>query len=374
MILFVLSFLIVYGLMHALVFWGMHPLLSNHPALPTLTGCWMGLMTVAPVLVRVLDRSGHVAAARGVAWVGYCWMGLLFLAFCLFVGVAAWHLLALLLQRLLPGLPLLTLHRPAVAALALLITLSAGLYGFYEATDLRVEKILLSTDKLPAGRDRLRIAQVSDLHLGLLHRKETLAPVLAELQRLQPDLLIATGDIVDAQMDHLAPLSELWRQVAPALGKYAVTGNHEYYAGLEQSLLFLENSGFTLLRNEGATVQQTVTLVGVDDPAGGLKPNEAQLLEQNRRELFTVLLKHRPRIDSTAIGLFDLQLSGHAHRGQIFPFNLLTAVEYPLQDGLHDLPGGSWIYTSRGTGSWGPPMRILSPPEITLFEIVRQEK
>lgn len=374
MILFVLIFLTVYGLMHALVFWGMHPLLSNHPALPALVSCWMGLMTVAPVLVRVLDRSGHVAAARGLAWVGYCWMGLLFIAFCLFAGVAAWHLLALLCQRLLPGLPLLTLHRPAVTALVLLTTLSAGLYGFYEAADLRVEKIILNTNKLPAGRDRLRIAQVSDLHLGLLHREETLAPVLAQLQRLQPDLLIATGDMVDAQMDHLAPLSDLWRQVAPPLGKYAVTGNHEYYAGLDQSLNFLHNSGFTLLRNEGVTIQRTVTLVGVDDPTGGLKPNEAQLLDQNRRGLFTLLLKHRPHLDSKAAGLFDLQLSGHAHRGQIFPFNLLTALEYPLQDGLHDLPAGGWLYTSRGTGCWGPPMRILAPPEITLFEIVKKEK
>ncbi|MEZ4484077.1 MAG: hypothetical protein R2864_05605 [Syntrophotaleaceae bacterium] len=184
---------------------GHAPLLSNHPALPTLVSCWMGLMIVAPVLVRVLDRGGHVAGARSLAWVGYCWMGLLFLAFCLFSAVAAWHLLALLVQRLLPGLPLLTLHRPAVAALVLLATLSAGLSAFYEATDFRVEKVLLKTNKLPVGRDRLRIAQVSDLHLGLLHRGETLAPVLAQLQQLQPDLLIATGDIVDAQMDHLAP-------------------------------------------------------------------------------------------------------------------------------------------------------------------------
>ncbi|MEZ4484078.1 MAG: hypothetical protein R2864_05610 [Syntrophotaleaceae bacterium] len=119
------------------------------------------------------------------------------------------------------------------------------------------------------------------------------------------------------------------------------------------------------------TVQHIVTLVGVDDPTGGQHPHEAQLLAQNRQGLFTLLLKHRLRIDPKAAGLFDLQLSGHAHRGQIFPFNLLTALEYPLQDGLHDLPAGGWLYTSRGTGSWGPPMRIFSPPEITLFEIVK---
>jgi predicted MPP superfamily phosphohydrolase len=88
------------------------------------------------------------------------------------------------------------------------------------------------------------------------------------------------------------------------------------------------------------------------------------------RGLFTLLLKHRPRLNRQALGLFDLQVSGHAHRGQIFPFNLLTALEYPLQDGLYPLDGGGHLYASRGTGTWGPPMRILSPPEITLFEIV----
>ncbi len=373
MLLFVLVFLTVYGLMHALVFWGMHPLLASHPLLPSLVWFWMGLMIGSPVVVRLLDRSGHGAAARGLAWVSYCWMGLLFIAFCLFAVMAGWHLLALLINRLLPALPLLTLHRPAGAALVLLATLTAGLYGVYEATDLRIEEVKLYSDKLPPGRERLRIAQISDLHLGLLHRGETLAPVLAELQRLQPDLLIATGDIVDAQMGHLAPLSELWRRIDPPLGKYAVTGNHEYYAGLDQSLDFLQRSGFTVLRNEGVTLNQIVTLVGVDDPTAGHRPQEAQLLEHYRQGRFTILLKHRPLIDKKAAGLFDLQLSGHAHRGQIFPFNLLTAVKYPLQNGLYDLPGGGWLYTSRGTGSWGPPMRVLSPPEITLFEIVKKK-
>ncbi len=374
MILFVLVFLTIYGLMHALVFWGMHPLLISHPALPGLVWCWMGLMIGSPVAVRLLDRSGYVATARGLAWVGYCWMGLLFIAFCLFAVMAAWHLLALLTKQLLPDQPLLTLHRPAGSALVLLITLAAGLYGVYEANDLRIEKIRLFSEKLPPGRDRLRIAQISDLHLGLLHRGETLAPVLAELQRLQPDLLVATGDIVDAQMDHLAPLSELWQQVNPPLGKYAVTGNHEYYAGLDQSLNFLKRSGFAVLRNDGITVDQTITLVGVDDPTGGQNTQEARLLDKYRQAYFTVLLKHRPLIDKKAAGLFDLQLSGHAHRGQIFPFNLLTALEYPQQNGLYDLPEGGWLYTNRGTGSWGPPMRILSPPEITLFEIVREKR
>ncbi len=374
MILFILTFVAVYCLMHALVFWGMHPLLSSHRALPGLIWGWMGLMILSPLLIRLLDRNGYPTAARSLAWVSYCWMGLLFLAFSLFLLVAVVHLLALATHRLLPNLPLLTLHRPAVSGLVLLLTLAAGLYGVYEATDLRVEEIRLVTDKLPPGRDQLRIAQISDLHLGLLHRGEVLAPVLNELQRLQPDLLVATGDIVDGQMDHLAPLSEALRRFEPPLGKYAVTGNHEYYAGLDHALDFLEQCGFILLRNEGVSPAGQLTLVGMDDPEGGPLPDEAQILADNAQGLFTLLLKHRPVVEETSIGLFDLQLSGHAHRGQIFPFNLLTAIPYPLQDGLYPLSGGGWLYTNRGTGSWGPPMRILAPPEISLFVIRRGQE
>ena len=179
---------------------------------------------------------------------------------------------------------------------------------------------------------------------------------------------MATGDIVDAQLDHLQELIELWQQFDPPLGKYAVTGNHEYYAGLQQSLGFLQRSGFVMLRDQNTEVGDWLKLAGVDDPARGNHPDEVAVLGE-RSERFTLLLKHRPRFVEASAGLFDLQLSGHAHRGQIFPFNLLTGIEYPMQDGLYALAAGQRLYASRGTGTWGPPMRILSPPEITLIEI-----
>ncbi len=110
----------------------------------------------------------------------------------------------------------------------------------------------------------------------------------------------------------------------------------------------------------------------MDDPAGDGSPDETALLQGLDRSRFTILLKHRPRVGRHAEGLFDLQLSGHAHRGQIFPFNLITAIPYPMQDGLYTLAEGSRLYTSRGTGTWGPPMRVFAPPEITVFDIVRK--
>jgi len=371
-LLFLFSFLAVYAAMHTLVFWGVHPLLAGHPWLPGLVAGWMALMVVAPVLVRLLDRLGQPLPARILAWVAYSWMGFLFLAFCLFLLTGLWHLFTLLLGQLLPPAAQLTVHRPAAAVLVLLVVLALGIYGYLEADDLRIETVQLHTAKLPPGVAVLRIAQVSDLHLGLIHREETLAPIVARLEQLAPDLLVATGDIVDAQINHLDELSGLWNRLQPPLGKYAVTGNHEFYAGLDQSLDYLQRSGFTVLRDAISRPTDSLCIVGVDDPAGGGRSGEQALLQQAGTGPFTLLLKHRPRIDPQSARLFDLQLSGHTHRGQIFPFNLLTGLFYPMQDGLYRLSSGSTLYTSRGTGTWGPPMRLLSPPEITLFEIVRQ--
>ena len=217
-----------------------------------------------------------------------------------------------------------------------------------------------------------RFLQVSDLHLGLLNREGALKRVVSRLKELEPDLLVATGDMVDAQLDHLDGLSDLWGEINPPLGKFAVTGNHEVYAGLGQSLEFLRGSGFTVLRNESRDVGDILTLAGVDDDQVRSSPtDESGLLGSRPQGFFTVLLKHRPSVSPGALGRFDLQLSGHTHLGQIFPFRFLTGLQYPRQNGLYDLPGGAKLYTSRGTGTWGPPMRVLAPPELTVFEVRR---
>jgi predicted MPP superfamily phosphohydrolase len=253
----------------------------------------------------------------------------------------------------------------------LAIVLVLGVYGSLTAIQPRVERVRIETAKLPPGIDRVRVVQISDLHLGLVHRRAFLQRIVRRIEELHPDLLVATGDIVDAQINHLDGLAELFAALRPPLGKYAVTGNHEFYAGPDQALDFIGRSGFHLLRNAAAPPDLPIRLVGVEDPAGGGHPDEASLLQPLERNKFIVLLKHRPHIAPGTEGLFDLQLSGHTHGGQIFPFNVLTRLAYPRPEGLLPLAGGSRLYTSRGTGTWGPPMRVFVPPEITLFELVR---
>jgi hypothetical protein len=146
------------------------------------------------------------------------------------------------------------------------------------------------------------------------------------------------------------------------------------YAGLSQSVDFTNRAGFKLLRSEFVTAGGMINIVGIDDPvvtrvAGYRQAGEKSLLQKAEADKFTLLLKHRPDVDSESLGLFDLQLSGHVHKGQIFPFNLLTWLFYPVKTGLAFYPQNSALYVSRGTGTWGPPVRFLAPPEVTIIEL-----
>jgi hypothetical protein len=187
---------------------------------------------------------------------------------------------------------------------------------------------------------------------------------------------VSTGDLVDGELDSVEGLAEILRGIPAPRGKIAVLGNHEYYAGIDRSIAFTRKSGFTLLRDESVTIDDAVRIAGVDDPAGARYgraggTSEAALLGNRPDGRFTLLLKHRPQLDPATGGKFDLQLSGHTHHGQLFPFRLLTRLAYPLLGGTHSVPGGGILHVSRGTGTWGPPMRFLAPPEITVVDIVR---
>jgi predicted MPP superfamily phosphohydrolase len=368
MSLFLFAFIGIYGVMHYVVWRGIRPLLPLYPFVVPLALCWVVLMLAAPLLSRLLERGGADLAARIAAWGGYLWLGFLFIAFALFALRALISALILLFNRSVPTLALAPLNASASAIAVLGLTLLLGGYALYEATAIRIETVTIRSAALPPELPSLRIVQLSDLHLGLIHRKGTLRTVVETIRTLQPDLLVATGDMVDARLDHLEDLVPLTASLAPPLGKYAVTGNHEVYAGMKGALDFLQQGGFTVLRNQRRVIQPGLNIVGVDDPATGKAQSEEGLLPE-KDEGFTLLLKHRPLINASTLGRFDLQLSGHAHRGQIFPFNLITRLHYPQQDGLYLLASGAWLYASRGTGTWGPPMRLFSPPEITLFII-----
>lgn len=375
--LFILFVFVVYGGVHVYTFLRARSALAFGPVAGVLLAAFMVLMVFALFLVRALEQHDYELSARVLAYITYFWMAALFLFFSgslvfdisgLATRTAGW------ISRS-DVTPYLISARTSFF-LSLGLSLAICTYGYFEARDIRTERVVVETTKLPPGIDRLTIAQISDVHLGLVIRCDRLEEMLKIVRAAKPDIFLSTGDLVDAQINHLAGLAELLRGIKTKYGNYAITGNHEYFAGIDKALTFTREAGFTVLQNEALAVGP-ITIAGVDDRTAVQmnleKPvSEKELLSKLPRERFTLFLKHQPRINRATAGLFDLQLSGHTHKGQIFPFTLLTLILFPQNAGTYDLGSGSLLHVSRGTGTWGPPIRFLAPPEVTIIELVRK--
>lgn len=363
MLIFLGVMLLVYGSMHFYAFSKVWFAFPHSWTLAVMLGAAGVALTCLPLLLWFVERQGWHRAALAAAWLSYGWMAYLFLFLCIGLVHDLGFMLARMMHLAWPVSPMGTLRIVALFALILLA------YGLLEARRIRIERIDIVTPKLASGR--VTLAQISDLHLGIMQGDGLLDRILPKLQALKPDIVVATGDIVDGQGDNFEALAKRFQSNRPPLGAWAVTGNHEYYAGLAHSLGFLRNAGFTVLRGESVKVGGIV-LVGVDDPAvtqsmRQADAQEAGALASAGREAFVVLLKHQPRVNEDS--RFDLQISGHIHGGQIYPFVYFTRMAYKFHTGLTELADGRKLYVSRGAGTWGPPVRLFAPPEIALITI-----
>jgi hypothetical protein len=375
MALFLLTFFLLYGGLHFYFFLKLRAAFAPGAAAQIIIAALLVLGLIAPLIVRVSERFGIEILVRFMSWAGYIWMAILFLFFTVAILLDLYRILAYAagivlnadLRACIPAAGTLFLL-PFVAALII------GGYGLFEARQIRTERIEIRSAKIPKDIGRIRVVQISDVHVGVMVRGERLAGMLRKVQEAAPDLLVATGDLVDGQHNSIAGAAAQFSQIRPRYGKFAVTGNHEFYAGLDESLDFMNKSGFIPLRGSVATIGGVIDLAGVDDPtvrrfgpAGGLSDRE--VLSRGNGH-FTILLKHQPIVEKDALGAFDLQLSGHTHRGQIFPFSLITSRFFSFHSGNYRLASGALLHVSRGTGTWGPPIRFLSPPQITVIDLM----
>lgn len=383
--LFLITFLLIYGGMHLYAFFKLRDAFQPRSNLRWLLVSWMFFMTIIPLLVRVAEQFGEEKAALLIAWPGYLWMGFLFIFTSTMLFTDALHhsyrLVVLKLSRQVPDY----ISSRNSCLIAFFLAVIASVYAFVEADNIRTEHVVISSSKLSASISRIRIVQISDVHIGLLLREKRLMQIIDKIREAEPDILISTGDLVDGKLNRddaiseLNPLAALLAAIPASSGKFAVTGNHEVYAGLPQALAFSRAAGFTMLRNQSITLINGITISGVDDRAVYPKaidnPGvETALLNSVSHKSFHLLLKHRPDILPESDGLFDLQLSGHVHGGQIFPFNFVVRLKHHIPCGTTSTQAGSQIHVSRGTGTWGPPMRLLVPPEITIIDVIPQPK
>ncbi|MCX5839791.1 MAG: metallophosphoesterase [Deltaproteobacteria bacterium] len=374
--LFLLTFFLIYGGFHFYFFLKVRAAFAPGAAAQIILVALLILGLMAPIIVRASERYGFETLARLLSWAGYLWMAVLLLFFSASVLFECYrflaHLAGLALRTdvgaFLPSVRMLFLV-PAAAALGIV------LYGVFEARCIRSESLVIHSVKIPKEAGRIRIVQISDVHVGVLVRGDYLADILRKVREAAPDLLVSTGDLVDGQGNDLSEAAAQLREIRPRYGKFAVTGNHEFYAGIDEAMKFTANAGFTELRGGVATVAGAIDLVGVDDPGINRlgfqgRPSDREVLSRAGGGRFTILLKHQPLVEENALGAFDLQLSGHTHKGQLFPFSLITRLVFPFHAGNYRLTGGALLHVSRGTGTWGPPVRFLARPEITIIDLM----
>ena len=273
-------------------------------------------------------------------------------------------------------LALRTYGAPAVTMLAALATL-VGLFNARRRA--RVRRIDVPIAGLPAALHGFSIAQISDLHVGATIKRAYIERVVDAVNGLAADMIAVTGDLVDGSVRDLARHTEPLSRLAARHGAFFVTGNHEYYSGAAAWVTEVRRLGLSVLLNEHVVLRHdgaAVVVAGVTDYTAGHfdrahRSDPAAAIRGAPRDAgVRLLLAHQPRSAFAAEPAgFDLQLSGHTHGGQFFPWNFVVKLFHPFTAGLHRR-GGLLVYISRGTGYWGPPKRLGAPSEITCLRLV----
>ena len=296
-------------------------------------------------------------------------IGIVFLLFC---AALVYDLLRVVLFRL----PLSTSRRAFfkksldISSFGVAFILSAR--AMVEARTIVIEKVDIKIKNL---KQSYKIVQISDLHIGGLVGQGFVKEVIDKVNALSPDLVVITGDLIDIEVQNATSILDEFKRLKPAYGVYYIVGNHEYFHGIKKIIENVKMRGIRVLENENVHIGPEgagFNLAGVYDlfgyRMGTYIPNIHKALA-NRQDAPTILLAHQPKfIEEVGEGV-DLMLSGHTHGGQIYPFRFLVRLSQPYISGLHQHTPNLQIYVNRGTGYWGPPMRLGASSEITQFTL-----
>jgi predicted MPP superfamily phosphohydrolase len=339
----------------------------------------LGLCLVAQPFAERLVRP---PASRMVSWPASLWMGFAFLLVNLLAFSDA--LLWLGGGAALAAAEGPSGREPALAVRATLVVavaLVAGAFGLRSAMSPPVlRRVEISLDRWPGSLDGFRIVQISDVHIGPILGRAFAAELVSRANALEPDLVALTGDLVDGGVRQLAEEVAPFAGLRARHGVYFVTGNHDHYSGVRSWCEKARELGMCVLRNQRIEIRDgdgVFDLVGVDDHhgshfgRGGGEDLDAALDGRDRARP-AVLLAHDPSTFKRASTMgVDLQISGHTHGGQIWPFGMLVRLAIPFVAGRFRRNGAE-LYVSRGSGFWGPPMRIFAPAEITEIVLHRR--
>ena len=338
-----------------------------------LSFAWLIMSIFMMFLLFVSRRTKRISSAIGRKWtdrVGGVWM--------LFVLFTFFFILLLGFVKKMTGLPLSSGSELSVSFFLSLLMLGMGIK---QANTVQKTMIKVPTSKLSHGCERLRIVQLTDLHLGPFVGLPLLAQILRKVRDVDPDIVVVTGDLADGKLTGRRREIGMLRRIRPRYGMYAVPGNHDYYDDIDEAVFFMESAGMRVLRTE-AVEAGGIIIAGADDKdhlikeQWNLSRSETLVLslEREQKNKFLLLLRHRPIVEKGTEGHFDLQLSGHTHGGQLFPL-LSSRHRIPgYARGLKKLKWGGSLYVSNGAGFVGPPVRFFAPPEIAVIDLVRENE
>jgi predicted MPP superfamily phosphohydrolase len=338
-------------------FWSA-PASSGSAAVPVA----LAILSVSFVAASLAAHRYFNPFVRAVYTLSAAWLG--FVNFFFLAAIASW---------IVYGVPLLfgaNLDRRAVGAVCFGFGLLAGIYAVVNASRTRVVRVPVKLPNLPDTWRGRRAAVVSDLHLGHVRNAGFLRRILRKLSRLHPDVLFIPGDMFDGTPLDLDRISKTWSEFSAPLGAYFITGNHEEFTDPKKYLDAIRRSGIRVLENERIVVDG-LQVVGVDYRDSTNVERFRSILSRAALDpdVASVLLVHNPnRLPIAAEAGISLQISGHTHLGQFFPWTAVVSRMYGrFAHGLHYL-GDLAVYTSSGAGTWGPPMRLGSHSEIVLIE------
>ena len=362
---FLLFFIVFSGVMFGIHYF-IYQVIAKNLTLSNKTIQWIKwLFILSAISIMAGQMLSRFLNIHFIQYYGYVWLGVISITFAVF-------LVASLLKIIIPsgsGIIVLT---------ALVISLLISIYSFVNNMKEPVlREVEIVTTKSIGVNGEFTILQLSDIHIDDATNPKAINKLVKRVNALSPDLIVITGDLIDGRINAKSEINLIFKELKSSNGVYAVTGNHEYYSGIDNFLAFTKRTGIKVLFDEYIDITGNISLYGMkDDTSTSSRRSNwtADVLDIVDKDKFNILIGHRPYgIEKNGRKGIDLQMAGHTHAGQIPPMDLLVQLVYRYPSGLYK-SGNSFIYTSTGAGVWGPPMRFLSNSEIVLYRIIQGKK